>query len=116
MTYANAKERDGLIAGLRDLADFLEGMPGIPAPKLAHLMVFPPTSSDDQMKAEIDSIAALIGSRVDDQTAAHRHYTTSRSFGPVEYQAVAIPTSTRAYHAARESYAGNIRPNADEEV
>jgi hypothetical protein len=114
VTYANAAERASLIAGLRDLADFLEGIPEIPTPQYTHLMVFPAASSDDQMKKEISRIAALIGSRVDDQTAEHRHYTTTRSFGRVEYQAVGIPASTRAYYSARDSYAQNILPNTEE--
>jgi len=32
MTYANAKERSDLISGLRELADFLEQNPEVPAP------------------------------------------------------------------------------------
>ena len=32
MTYANATERQAVIFGLRELADFLESNPEIPAP------------------------------------------------------------------------------------
>jgi hypothetical protein len=32
MTYANAEERSDLISGLRELADFLEQNPEVPAP------------------------------------------------------------------------------------
>ena len=35
-------------------------------------------------------IASLIGSGTRTYSS-HRHYATSRSFGPVEYRAVAIP-------------------------
>jgi hypothetical protein len=95
MTYANDKERGSLIAGLRDLADFLERRPGVPAPKWADLMVFPTGGTDSDMRREIDGIAALIGSGIDDQVPGYDHYTTSRSFGPVQYRAVAIPARNR---------------------
>jgi hypothetical protein len=94
MTYANPGERSELIAGLRELADFLESRLEIPAPRWTDVMVFPPASRDSEKTAEIDAIAALIGAAVDDQTADHGHYTTSRSFGPVQYRAVAIPAGT----------------------
>lgn len=45
------------------------------------------------MKYEIDSIAALIGASVDDGAAESLNYTISRSFGPVQYRAVAIPST-----------------------
>ena len=95
MSYANRDERARLIAGLRALADFLEERQEVPAPQWVDVMVFPPKVSDDEKKREIDQIAALIGSTVDDQTARNLHYTTTRFFGPVRYDAVAIPTSSR---------------------
>ena len=95
MTYANSAERSDLIAGLRALADFLESRLEIPAPRWTEVMVFPPASADSEKTAEIDAIAALIGAAVDDQTADRGHYTTSRSFGPVQYRAVAIPAGAR---------------------
>jgi hypothetical protein len=39
--YASPEQRDRLIAGFRALADFLEENPAAPAPRRAHLMVFP---------------------------------------------------------------------------
>jgi hypothetical protein len=116
MTYANAEERNSLIAGLRDLADFLEGNPEVPAPRWTDVMVFPSTSTDSGMRTEIDGIATLIGAEIDDQTTDHGHYTTSRGFGPVQYRAVAIPSSSRAYRDSRLSYSENIFPDTDEEV
>jgi hypothetical protein len=95
MNYANAGERGSLIAGLRALARFLEGNPDVPAPCWADVIVFPPGSTDREAQAEVDTVAALIGSDVNDGTASEGHYTTSRSFGPVEYRAVAIPGRDR---------------------
>jgi len=95
MTYANEQERSDLIAGLRDLADFLEGRPQVPAPRWAGLMVFPSAAAESEMRLEVDGIAVLIGSGIDDQIPGFDHYATSRSFGPVQYRAVAIPPQSR---------------------
>jgi hypothetical protein len=90
MTYASQIQRQELIAGLRALADFLEGNPEVPAPSYADVLVFPPFASDDENRREIDAIASRIGTGTE-TSPAHRHYITRRGFGPVEYRAVAIP-------------------------
>lgn len=95
MMYAEAGERASLIEGLRALAGFLEDHPGVPAPRWASVLVFPPGSTDRETQAEIDAIASLIGSEVHDDSADGGHYTASRDFGPVEYRAVAIPWRNR---------------------
>jgi hypothetical protein len=65
---------------------------------------------------EVDRIAALIGAKVDDQSAEHGNYTAAQSFGPVGYRAVFIPANSREYREAKASYANNIIPGAHEEV
>jgi hypothetical protein len=47
------------------------------------------------MRAEIDVIAARIGTEATDENSCHGHYVASRTFGPVEYRAVAIPSAQR---------------------
>jgi hypothetical protein len=90
MTYADPAERQELISGLRALAGFLESNPDVPAPAYTDVLVFPPSASDEENRREVDVIASLIGS--ESRTySSHRHYATSRQFGPVEYRAVAIP-------------------------
>lgn len=108
MTYSNAEERISLIAGLRDLADFLEARSEVPVPRWADVMVFPPHGTDIEMRAAIDAIAALIGTGISDQTADNGHYTVSRKFGPVHYKVVGIPARSLAHRAAQLSYAENI--------
>jgi hypothetical protein len=93
--YANFYERSGLIAGLRELAEFLDQNPQIPAPRRTDLLVFPQDASDTEMFAEIDVIAAQIGATATDADSPAGHYSAVRDFGPVQYRAVAIP------HAAR---------------
>ena len=114
MTYANAEERSSLISGLRELADFLEQNPEVPARRWADLMIFPPASTDQEMKAGIDTIAALIGADIKDDTADDGHYTTARGFGAVQYRAVGIPAH-RALRRAQMPCAENITlPETDE--
>jgi hypothetical protein len=93
--YANSKERSGLIAGLRELANFLDQNPQVPAPRYTDLLVFPPRGTDAEMFAEIDRIAEQIAvaARADDGPAGH--YIAYRDFGPVQYRAVAIPQAAR---------------------
>jgi hypothetical protein len=113
MTHASLEERSSLVASLRDLANFLEDNPEVPAPRRADVLVFPPSGTDTEMKAEIDRIAALIGADVNDQTADNGHYAAARKFGPVRYEAVGIPARWRARRAAQMSYADNIIVPAD---
>jgi hypothetical protein len=94
--YGNDGERLRLIAGLRDLADFLDRNPEVPVPWRADLLVFPSEGSDAEMFAEIDAIAELIGVTASDADSPAGHYSAVRDFGPVQYRAVAIP------HAARD--------------
>jgi hypothetical protein len=89
VSYANPEERTALIGGLRALADCLESNPDVPAPRYTDVYTFPPDGACAEMRAEIDTIAELLGSRAH-ETAGRRHYTATRSFGPVEYRAVAI--------------------------
>lgn len=90
MNYATPDQRARLIAGLRDLAAFLEANPDVPAPRYTNVLVFPTQSSDAENHSEIDVIASCIGSGIE-ISSSHGHYVTSRKFGPVEYRAVAIP-------------------------
>jgi hypothetical protein len=89
--YANDEQRVRLIAGLRDLADFLDQNPDVPVPRRADMLVFPPEASDAEMFAEIDTIAELIGSTASDADSPRGHYSAVRDFGPVQYRAIAIP-------------------------
>jgi hypothetical protein len=93
--YANDEQRPRLVAGLRDLADFLDRNSEVPAPWGTDLLVFPPEASDAEMFAEIDTIADLIGSTASDDDSPSGHYSAVRSFGPVQCRAVAIPHRAR---------------------
>jgi len=116
MAYASSEDRSNLIAGLRALADFLEGNPQVPVPRQVDMLVFPSVSTDGKMRAEIDDIAKLIGVEIHDQTAEYGHYAVARKFGPVEYRALAILARARASHDALMSYSKNVIPDSAEGV
>lgn len=86
--YADTKQRARLIAGLLDLAAFLQANPDVPAPQYTDVLVFPSDGTDAERRAEIDAIAARIGAETETVCG---HYIVTRQFGPVEYRAVVIP-------------------------
>jgi hypothetical protein len=89
MICADSTERAALIGGLRGLADYLESNPEVPAPSYPTVYMFPPDGGWAEMRAEIDAIAARLD--VIARETAGGHYVAARSFGPIEYRAVAIP-------------------------
>jgi hypothetical protein len=89
VAYADPDERAALIQGLRSLAGYLESSPEIPAPWHADVYAFPAEGDCPAMRAEIDSIAERLGGQPR-ETAGGEHYGVTRSFGPIEYRAVAI--------------------------
>ena len=89
MTHADYTERAVLIGGLRSLADYLESNPQVPAPVYSTVHTFPSDDEWAEMRAAIDAVAARLG--VIAHLTGGGHYVATRSFGPVEYRAVAIP-------------------------
>jgi hypothetical protein len=49
----------------------------------------------DELLAEIDTIAEMIGPIASDADSPHGHYSAVRNFGPVQYRALAISHSAR---------------------
>jgi hypothetical protein len=88
MTYADSTQRTRLIAELRELADYLESNPEVPAPSYSDVLTFPAKGDWAEMCAEIDATAARLGVTTYENGG---HYVAARTFGPVEYRAVAIP-------------------------
>jgi hypothetical protein len=89
MTYAEPYERAALIDGFRALADYLEANPDVPAPSSTDVYTFPPNGECAVKRTEIDIIAEVLDRKAY-ETAGRQHYIVTRSFGPVEYRAVAI--------------------------
>ncbi|MBB2912441.1 hypothetical protein FHS43_003724 [Streptosporangium becharense] len=102
--------RTALINGLVDLAAFLEANPGVPVPDFPRIYHFA-DGTDDEIRAEIDVIAGLLGAEISPGDRGYGHYKTTRFFGPVEYAAVGILAHARARRDADTSYAGCVVPD-----
>ena len=100
-------DRDAVIAGLREMSDFLEANPHLPVDAVT--MRLYPRREDATGRDLVDQIAAAIGVTTRDDT----HYTVTRQFGPVTYQAVHIPAEVQRDHEARHSYTHVIQVGHD---
>ena len=100
-------DRDAVIAGLREMADFLEANPHLPVDAVT--MRLYPRREDAAGRDLVDHIAAAMGATTQDDT----HYTTTRRFGPVTYQAVHIPAEVQRDYEARHSYTDVIQVGDD---
>jgi hypothetical protein len=94
--YANPDQRALLTVGLREIADFLDQNPQVPAPPWADLLVFPPRGTDAEMFRQVDLVAEQIGVTASTDGGPAGHYVASRSFGLVQYRVIAIPEAARA--------------------
>jgi hypothetical protein len=102
--------REGYINALRALADYLAGNPAIPVPSdgTASVRVAGPTHGGC---AQVDHIAALLGSPVEDSLTSTGYYQTRRDFGPIEYVAWTVTDVTVARNRAATSYWGCVTPD-----
>lgn len=106
--------RTAFATGLRELADFIEANPELPIPRSSTVIhYFPQQAPDAEMCTEIDRIAEILGTEIDPDHLPHGHYTTSRCFGPISYEAAAILADARARHAALSSYQDCVTPDTD---
>ncbi|TMQ95975.1 hypothetical protein ETD83_21845 [Actinomadura soli] len=112
-TDAGARAR--LIAGLRELADYLETTPA-PVPRYGAEVTVHAQGTDAQQCAEVDRAAAVLGSPVSDRLAVSGHYETVRTFGVVSLRVVAITEARMARYRAHISYADNVLPDDDSDV
>jgi hypothetical protein len=87
--------RAAFVAGLRELADFLDAHPAVPGPRYGcTINVFPEGDSNSARRVGVDLVAVLLGAIALDR--GHGHYGAVREFGPIEYSVVSIdkPVST----------------------
>lgn len=91
-------DRAAYVAGLRELADYLEATPDLPVPDVSTVS-YHPRGTDEQGRAEVDRVAEVLGTAAE-STAGGDHYQVTRRFGPVEYQAIAITADSQARYNA----------------
>ena len=108
--------RGEYIAGLRELADYLEAHPAIPVPTVVpQVTVYTGTDThtggDGVGRAIVDQAAATFGTGVHVSSSGHRE--AARKFaGGLAYRVLHIPDAAMAEHDARQSYTGNIQVTA----
>jgi hypothetical protein len=105
--------KGSFIRALRELADYLDQNQAVPVPAYGASIMLPASSAEDGGRAQVDRIAALLGTPVYDDTARGGHYWAVRAFGPIGYEIVAI---TEAYSAASDalmSYRGSVTPDPE---
>lgn len=110
MTDPNG-HRAQVIDGLRELADFLETHPDLPAPDYPQLNFYP--RGDDQAERDgVDRIAAILGVRPT-ASAGGTHYEVTRRFGGVRYAAIAIlEAEMERYRAHMDGFSEQGRQQA----
>jgi hypothetical protein len=86
----NNGDRDAVIAGLRELADFLADNPRVMVPRFPSLglIVRGPEAAKRRKIAEL--AAAPLGVPLED--LGQGYHTAHRCFGPVRYHVTAVPT------------------------
>ena len=104
--------RSEYIAGLRELADYLEAHPAIPVPTVVpQVTVYTGTDThtggDGVGRAIVDQAAATFGTGV--HVSSSGHCEATRKFGGLAYRILCIPDAAMAAHDARQSYTGNIQ-------
>lgn len=109
--------REAVIAGLRDLADFLAAHPAVAVPEQTPVSITTsPYGTDEECEREIDEFAAAAGVTVTDNRAGggwhSGRYAAALAFGPVAYMAFTYTAAALAGSDASRSYEANIRTAA----
>jgi hypothetical protein len=111
--FTDTDRRTAVISGLRDLADFLDTNPDVPAPGGPISISYYPLGADEEIRAQVDHVARLLGSDVDAHELTLGHYSTGITFGIAEYRAVGLLASSRARWAAKTSYEHSVTFDTD---
>lgn len=106
--------RERFITALRQLASYLASHPAVPVPTGTSRIILHADPAEDGGREQVNHIARLLGTPVDDRTRHGGHYTTVRTFGQViDYEAASIPATWMAWHNAQDSYQGCITVDAN---
>jgi len=105
--YAAAPEgRAATIAGLRQLADWLEGHPDVPVPLDVDVLLHTSAEDDYNGRQAVRKIAAAMGRPM---TVKRTAYEAAVSFGPVRFRVVHVMASRMGAHEALMSYRDNVQ-------
>jgi len=106
----NPDTRAAFIAGLRELASYLEEHPAVPvAPTGLRVTICAIADTHEAERAQVDAFAAVAGAKIT-RDGSDGYYTASRMFGPIEYESTAISAQRTAEYSAEQSYRGCVVP------
>lgn len=105
MSAIGPTDHSALAAGLRELADWFEQHPEVPAPWYPTFHMSIDEATGRKTVESIELIAEALGGT---EVAYGVHVRTEHSFGPVRFYAVHVPDEAMQAHEARISYAGNV--------
>ena len=111
MFSTDPANRGQYIAGLRELADFLDAHPDVPVPLYGTTITVNADSTDTGGKAQVDAAAEQLGTPVHDDTDDSGHYSTIRAFGRIGYDIVAISDASYARYLAHSTYYDCVAPD-----
>ncbi|RKN09400.1 hypothetical protein [Streptomyces radicis] len=86
-------DRAAIVAGLRELADFLADHPDVLVPPYASVSVIVRADDADVRRSVAEAVAAPLGVPV--EYFGGGHYAAHRDFGPVAYHVIAPPPERR---------------------
>jgi sarcosine oxidase gamma subunit len=99
--------------GLRELADYLDERPElIPSQAYvgARVSIHIHRDTEEEARAEVDRLAAILGVPAEFTTPAETHYEAIRKFGPHEYTVITI---TRAHMQRYSAHMDKFRDDGE---
>jgi hypothetical protein len=109
---ADLLARTQVIDGLRQLADYLDTHPDVPASEFGwDLLYCVRADSDAAGMTEVDRVAAVLDVHVTDDTPGGGHYRAAKKFGRITYEVLVVPARRRAAYDALMSYADAVTPD-----
>ena len=107
----STRGRAELVAGLRELADYLAANPAVPIPPYGVSVIVAAAGTDSQKLAQIGLASKATGQpRPAPEPGGYRR--AERAFGPVTYRFSATSEDAVARHAALMSYRGLVEPDS----
>jgi len=102
----------GFVAGLRQLADFLEAHPDLPAPYGGETVTaFPEAGEEEAVRvAAVDHAAAVLGVEARWRAGGGQYVAVRVFAGAVAYAVAVVTGRYMARYDAERSYAGSVTP------
>ena len=110
--------RELFLGSVFELVAYLTSHSDIPGPSPYSRVVIPLPidGTDEEQRAQVDHIAQLLGTPINDRTDTAGHYSTERCFGNIVISAVAITEERMRQYYAVMSYQDCVTPDVETAV